>query len=185
MGRVFHICSEAGDALLCTIAGADDSPILTNMGPKPASTLNGSTKASFTFPGVDSDGDVEVFAFFGGAPGNQHQVSIGPGPTGVGNEDLPLRLEVSGSAPAWEVAVLYATDGSGASVTPTGLEVASLLGSDPAVENMLEASLPGSGASDVVSAALTPLAGGEDDGDWIKFEGTVPVCRQINRAGVV
>jgi hypothetical protein len=184
MGRVFHVCSEAGDVLLCTVAGEDTSPIETSMGPQAASTLVGSTPSEFTFPGVDADGDVKVLAFFGGLPGDQHQVSIGEGPTGGGNENLPLRLELTGSAPAWEVAVLYATDGAGDSVTPTGTEVANLLNTDPAVETVVEAELPGSGASDVVAAALTPLAGGIDDGDWLKFSGHAPTCRRINRAKV-
>lgn len=185
MSRVFHVCNHEGNQLLCTVTGDDASLINTNMGPKRADLLAQSTPAEFTFPGVDGDGDVLVKAFFGGLPGNQIQVELAAGPTGAGNENLALRIGLAGSAPAWEVSVLFATNGAGSSITPSATDVANLLNTDPEVAMIVEATLPGSGASDVVAAALTSLASGADDGDWIKFEGHAPTCRQINRAGAV
>jgi len=185
MGRKFHICNQEGSALLCTISGEDSSQMLTSMGRKVATSLVGSTPAEITLPGVDGDGDVKVKAFFGGLPGDQIQVEFATGPTGGGEENHSLRVSVAGSAPAWQVSVLFATDGAGDSVTPTATDVANLLNTDPAVASIIEAELPGSGASDVVAAALTSLAGGADDGSWIRFPGHSPTCRQVNRAEVV
>ena len=185
MGRLFPVCNEAGTQMLCSVSAQDDSMMLTSMGPKRADTLVPTVQAEETFPGVDGDGDLLVKSYFGGTPGNQIQVALATGPTGAGNENLDLRVDVQGTVPAWEVSVLFATDGAGASVTPTAAEVETLLNTDPAVAMIVEASTPGSGASDVVASALTPLAGGTDTGDWLKFDGGKPCCLRIHRAEVV
>ena len=158
--------------------------MLTSIGRKRADSLVASVPAQHTFPGADADGDVLVKAFFGGEPSDQLQVAFATGPTGAGNENLLLRVDVQGSAPAWEVTVLFATDGGGASVTPTATDVAALLNTDPAVATVVEAVLPGTGVSNVAATALTALAGGTDTGSWLKFEGSPSVCRQIHRVEV-
>jgi len=184
VARNLLVCNDGGTELLTTIGAADDSMVLTSMGRKRADSLVAGVQAEVTLPGVDSDGDVLVKSYFGGAQWNQVQVAFETGPTGVSNEDLDLRVDVQGAGPAWEVSVQFATDGSGNSITPTASEVETLLNSDPAVATILEASLPGSGASDVVAVALTPLTGGISSGSWVKFEGKPPVCCQIHRVEV-
>ena len=182
MARTIYICDASGASMICTISAQDDSQMLTSMGTrKRADALVSTVPAEHTFPGGDGDGDVLVKSFFGGEPGNQIQVALATGPTGAGNESLPLRVDVQGSPPAWEVTVLFATDGAGASITPTATAVADLLNTDPAVATIVEATLPGTGASSVVAAALTALTGGANTGSWLKFDGRPPVCRQIHR----
>ena len=184
MSRTLYICNHALTEHICTIAAADDSMMLTSMGRQRADSLVACVPAEVTLPGVDANGDVLVQAFYGGSPGDQIQVAFATGPTGAGNENLALRIDVQGTSPAWEVTVLFATDGAGASVTPIATDVASLLNTDPAVDVIVEATLPGTGASAVAAVALTALAGGVDSGNWIKFVGKPPVCRQIHRVEV-
>jgi len=184
MGRTLYVCNNPLTESICIINAQDGSMMLTSMGRRRADSLVPTIPAECTFHGIDEDGDVLVKAFFGGKVGNAIQVMFTSGPTGAGNEDLPLRVDVQGSAPAWEVAVLFATDGGGASVAPTAADVAALLNTDPAVATVVEATLPGTGASNAVAAALTALTGGADTGSWLKFEGSPSVCRQIHRVEV-
>jgi len=185
MGRQLYICNSAGSAMVCTIGAEDGSMLETSVGRKRADALVPTAQAEVTLPGVDVNGDVLVKSFFGGDPANQIQVAFATGPTGAGNESLALRIDLQGSAPVWEVNVLFATDGGGASVTPSATDVANLLNTDPAVASVVEATLPGTGASDVVASALTALAGGTDTGDWLRFDSKVSVCRQIHRIETV
>jgi hypothetical protein len=137
---------------------------------KRADTFVGSTKASLaTISGADANGDIDIEACCGGTHGNSITYEQVTGPTGAGNEDLALRMDVSGQ----DVSVKFATDGSGNSVTPTAAQVAAL------VSGMLKATAGGTGASTVGTQVQTTLTGGLDDGDIHVFDGKVPVLRTV------
>lgn len=175
-GRHLYICDPTG-SVLTAISCADDSVSLkSSVGSIQVSAINPSTPAQRTIAGVDGDGDITIKARYGGLHGNDLNYEQVTGPTGAGNEDLLLRVDVSGN----DVSVKFATDGSGASVTPTAAEVAALLNGDTTLP--VEAELPGSGASAVNAAAMDDLLGGLDDGDWLKFDGKNPHCCRVNRA---
>lgn len=184
VGRIFYVCNDALTQHICKLSTQNDSMLKTSLGSKRADTLVGTTPAAHLFSGVDVNGDLIIQSFFGGEAGNQLQVSLDTGPTGVGNESLPLRLTTQGSPPVCVITVLFATDIDGVSITPTASAVANLLNTDPAVDLIVEGILPGTGNSNVVGASLTNLSGGLNTGDWLKFDGHIPVCRQIHRVEV-
>ena len=172
-GRQFYFCDSQGN-LRFTIAVADDaSELLTAMGKKAASAFTASAQAELTASGVDVDGDVTIKARYGGTWGNNKSYEQVTGPTGGGNEDLSLRVDVDGDT----VSVKFATDGSGNSVTPTAQQVHDLINADDSLPIVAE--LPGDGTSAVATSAATALSGGTDNGTCYKITAPTPQCIRV------
>ena len=178
MARKFTLCSSEG-ALLSTVSAADDSMMLTNMGRKRADSLTGSTPASVSLG--SGDGEVAYAAKYGGLISNEARIEHVAGDTGPGHESRALGVGVNDM----EVSVVFATDGSGNSIVPTSQQVADLVNADPDASEVLVATAGGTGLGQVATQGITPLTGGLDDGDHLKFEGNPPVCCRINLAEVV
>ena len=153
------------------------SQLLTSMGPQQADSLTANTKALLTVNGVDANGDVLCTSLNGGTLANSITAQFDTGPTGGGNENLVLRVSVTSTA----ILVEFATDGSGNSITPTGEAVKDLLLADDPSSALVIASCPGTGLSNAAAIAATALAGGLDDGNYLKILGNPPSVRRITR----
>ena len=175
-GRKLYICNPDGVVLTMMSCGDDSVFLKSSVGEIQVSAITPSTPAQRVIAGSDANGDVTVKARYGGAHGNNLNYEQVTGPVGAGNENLPLRVDVSGD----DVSVKFATDGAGASITPTANDLATLINNDDALP--VEIELGGTGASAVSAAAMDDLAGGLDDGDWLKFGGAKPHCCRVNRA---
>ena len=190
MGRKLWVRTDDGTTLKAVLFAYQDTLIeMPDDSLVAASTLSACTPASHLFSGVDPDGDVVVTAFYGGAPENALQVALATGPIGAGNEDLLLRVDAQGEMPSQQVTVLFATDGVGASITPTAVDVAALLNTDPLASQIVTATAGGTGLADVVAAVLTNLSGGLDDGDRVLIHGMgpggIPADFYVHRAEVL
>lgn len=104
-----------------------------------------------------ADGSVTYAAARSGAHGNEHTIEVTVGDTGAGHEDRALAASRVGP----DVVVTFGTDGAGATITPTALEVAALINSDLTLAISYLNALPsGDGSGDAVVVAKTNLAGG-------------------------
>ena len=175
MTTTLYVCHPDGSTCLKTVA-PDAALLDTALGKIRADTLQGGGKASVTLPGADADGDVLYTARHGGTQGNDIMVAHQTGPTGAGNENLPLRTSLVGR----QLTILFATDGAGASITPTATQVETMVNADPDGSSQVVAAAQGTGASLVTTASLTPLTGGADTGHFIKFNTKPPSVARVN-----
>jgi len=172
----FTLCQPDG-CFAQTVSADATAQLLTTTGKRQADSLVANTAATLTHAGVDSDGDVLYAALMGGLYGNVVTVQHDEGPTGAGNENLILRAGVTAKA----ILVEFATDGSGVSVTPTGEDVRDIVNGHADASALVTASCPGSGLTNQATKAATPLAGGLDDGDYLKFLGKPNIAMRICR----
>lgn len=104
-----------------------------------------------------ANGSVTYVAARSGEHANGHTIEVTVGATGAGNEDRDLACVRTGTA----FVVTFGTDGSGDTVTPTALEVATLINSDYSLAiSYLNAQPSGDGSGDALVVAETALAGG-------------------------
>jgi len=174
--RRFSLCDENG-APFYVVNYRDAASVLTALGMASVTSIRGSTKASVPIPsGVN--GGVLYTARYGGAHGNQIQVSHLQGPVGAGNLNRPCAVTRTGR----HITVVFGTDGAGRTVVPTAPQVIALVTTTPEVAALVTA-VGGVGA--VSACVAVSLTGGLDDGDFLKFIGHPPALRRVNDAEVV
>lgn len=178
MGRRFTLL-DANGALLCVVGAADDSMLLTNVLRKRADSLASCAAASLVTG--SGDGEVTYTSKYGGIRWNGCTVEHTAGPTGPGNESRPLGVTVTELV----VTVAFGTDSGGNSIIPIANQVADLINNDPEASDILVAAAGGAGTSQVAALGATPLAGGLDNGDYLKFEGIPPMVCRINLVEIV
>ena len=159
-----------------TQVSPDDAMLLTPMGRKRADQFVGSTKDSYNVEGQDADGEVVYACKYGGTCAPPVRVRHVSGGTGPGYESRALSVAVLGM----DVSVTYGTDGAGVVQTPTAQQVVDLVNGDTAAAGLLTASIGGDGTGLVGLTSYEDLAGGADDGDCLKFEGSPNICRRVS-----
>ena len=106
-----------------------------------------------------ANGSVTYAAARSGSHGNDQTITVEVGDTGAGHEDRVLAAVRTGN----DVVVTFGTDGAGASVVPTALEVAALINGDLDLALYhLNAVPSGDGSGQVATVTQTNLAGGEN-----------------------
>ena len=135
---------------------------------RPASALSGSTKA------VLVDGDLTWQAAYGGLWANKIRIIQTAGDTGAGHENRPLGINADVGDEI--VTVVFATDGAGASAPPTPAEIVAELAGEPGADLLVVAI---DGGPTPATELNQMLAGGLDDGDWLRVNG-LPTLACIN-----
>ena len=164
-----------------TQVSPDDAMLLTSVGRKRADLLVGSTKASYDVEGQDANGGVVYTSKYGGTSTTPIRVRHVLGSSGPGYEDRALAVAVLGL----DVSVTFGTNGAGVVQTPTSQQITDLVNSDPLAAALVTAAISGDGTGLAGVTSYEDLAGGADDGDCLKFEGSPSTCRRISLSEAV
>ena len=123
-----------------------------------AQDLSGCTKASLV------DGDLTWEAVHGGAWANNIRVIHETGETGPVSRPLAITAEIEDEV----VTVIWRTDGAGDPVAPTPTEVVAEAAGVPDLDMLVTLV---DGGSTPLTVLDENLAGGADDGDWLRVNG--------------
>lgn len=143
---------------------------------KVANQIVGCTKASLQVDGADANGHVIYTASCGGDHGNGIVVEHTTGATGVGHEDRPLLVERVGGGK--QLRVTFGTDANGNSVLPAAQAVVDAVTAAADI-SFVTATSSGTGLGLAGLVGPTNLAGGLDDGDWVRLPFDPRCVRQV------